>query len=386
MQAYQHPTAPGGVFTDGDPGTGVPSTVMVSAWPNAVQTELLEAIEEAGLTPSGVDLTQLTQAIKILAAGAGGLKNTVMNGDFQLWQRGVTFAGIGTAERYTADRWAVTGDGASGAGVATVTRQAFTAGQTDVPGAQQFLQYQQTTGSTAGGGKIVTKLEALEQLANGSVTVSLWVKAASAITVGLNLVNVYGPVGSTAVATSALSVTTTWQRLVRTFQLPSVAGQSISQGLAHLRLELALPAGTPFFQVARVQLERASIASPFEVRPLALELGLCRRYFEKSYELDVAPGTGSIFQGAQTADDVGGDIIATLQARFAVPKRAIPTIAWYSPTSGALGKLLRFTDSVELNIAETFHISRVTSGWPRINEAWGDSRLLLVHWTADAEL
>lgn len=388
MQRITHPTAaPGGRFTDGDPGSSTAATVVEASFLNAVQDELIEAIEEAGLTPSAGDVSQVTQAIKILATGNGGLKNVAINGDFAVWQRGTTFTGIALVERYTADRWAVVADGTGGAGVATVSRQAFAVGQTDVKGARHHLRFQQTTPSTAGGGRIRTKLEALEHLANGDVTVSLWLKASSAITVTANLVNVYGSASSSTVGSATLAVTTSWQRFAFTRTLPSVAGQSVDQNLAHIMLELALPAGSPLLDVARVQLERSSIASPFEVRPLALERVLCRRYFEKSYEHDTAPATASVLPGAHVAvTPTLVSELAPLQARFAVSKRAAPSIAWYSPATGLIGKLLQFTGNVDVTVSGTQHITRETTGWPIVQSAFTEQRLVLVHWTADAEL
>jgi hypothetical protein len=272
------------------------------------------------------------------------LKNEVVNGDFRFWQRGTTFTGIAPnpnfeLERYTADRWAVTGDGIGGVGTAAVSRQTFTAGQTDIPGAVHFLRYQQSVGATAGGGRIRTKLEGVEAFANRDVTVSLWLKApsatSSAISVAVNLYNVLGTGSASLAGTEVLSVTSSWQRFVVTKPMPSLVGQTIDRAVAHLRFELALPAGTPTLDVARVQLERASVPSAFEARPYSIELALCRRYYEKSYEPDTVPGTASI-----TGQTMGnGTTAAAIQERFATSKRARPTVTYYSPQSGDINRV-----------------------------------------------
>lgn len=70
------PPSPGtatGYPTDG--AVGVPATVPGAGWFHAVASELLNVITAAGLTPSGTDLTQLTQAI--LALGYDWATNTV---------------------------------------------------------------------------------------------------------------------------------------------------------------------------------------------------------------------------------------------------------------------------------------------------------------------
>lgn len=384
MERIAHPTASGGLFTEGDPGTSTPATVVTAAWLNGVQEELANAIEAAGITLDGENDAQLASAIGLLASAKGGFKNAVVNGDMQVWQRGDTFTGIGTLERYTADRWAVVADGTGGAGVATVSKQGFAVGNADVPGARNFLRYAQTTPSTAGGGRIRTKLEALEQMAGGQVAVSLYLKAVSAATVTAKLHHVFGAGSSAEVASQALAVTTSWQLFTFTATLPSVAGQTITQATAHLLLELVLPTGSPTLDVARVQLEKAAIAGSFEVRPLALELLLCQRYYEKSYELDTVPGTVTLL-GARHDLDAGGGPIQGLAQRFVVPKRAIPTIGWWSPTTGTLNRVHRITEADDLTPIQTLATSRVATGHPEVANTW-DTRVITAHWTAEAEL
>jgi hypothetical protein len=75
-----------------------------------------------------------------------------------------------------------------------------------------------------------------------------------------------------------------------------------------------------------IQLEVGTTATNFDVRSIGTELGLCQRYYEKSYNMDVAPGTntgdGRVFVTAlyQSAGllDYGGSV------PFRVSKRANP--------------------------------------------------------------
>lgn len=62
-----------------------------------------------------------------LSSVPGTFRNKIINGDFDIWQRGVsqTSSGYGSA-----DRWRNTHAGST----KTTSRQAFTFGQTDVPG------------------------------------------------------------------------------------------------------------------------------------------------------------------------------------------------------------------------------------------------------------
>jgi len=68
MKKIDHSTAADGLFTEGNPATGTPATVVTADWLNGVQEELAHVIEQAGITLDGEDLTQLRQAIETLIA------------------------------------------------------------------------------------------------------------------------------------------------------------------------------------------------------------------------------------------------------------------------------------------------------------------------------
>jgi hypothetical protein len=64
MHRIDHPTAaPGNLFTEGDPLSGTPATVVTDDWANAVQEEIVALIEGAGLTLNKASNTQLLTAI-----------------------------------------------------------------------------------------------------------------------------------------------------------------------------------------------------------------------------------------------------------------------------------------------------------------------------------
>lgn len=47
------------------------------------------------------------------------------------------------------------------------------------------------------------------------------------------------------------------------------------------------------FYITGVQLEEGTVATPFEHRPISVELGLCQRYYEKSFNLSTAPANNT---------------------------------------------------------------------------------------------
>lgn len=61
----------GGTFQDGNPSTATPSTILIASWMNALQEELLNILEKAGVEPSKADNAQLSKVLAI-AAGEGG--------------------------------------------------------------------------------------------------------------------------------------------------------------------------------------------------------------------------------------------------------------------------------------------------------------------------
>jgi len=58
-----------GYFTDGNPGTGTPATIVPADFLNAVQAELLNLLSSAGITPSKTNRTQVLAAIKAVTTG-----------------------------------------------------------------------------------------------------------------------------------------------------------------------------------------------------------------------------------------------------------------------------------------------------------------------------
>ena len=92
-------------------------------------------------------------------------------------------------------------------------------------------------------------------------------------------------------------------------------------------------AGNQYF-LTGVQLEEGEVATPFERRFFPVELQLCQRYYEKSYNLGTAAGAtttvGRFFGSRQSGTFVAFVI-------FKTRKRAAPTMTIWSDVTGAAG-------------------------------------------------
>lgn len=108
------------------------------------------------------------------------------------------------------------------------------------------------------------------------------------------------------------------------------------------------------FYITGVQLEKGSTATSFDYRPYGTELALCQRYFEKSYNMSVAPGAASGGSGSLSITCCGNINRAFGNAVFKVSKRADPTVTFYS-TEGTSGNFRNTSQgtNVPVSVAST---------------------------------
>ena len=373
------------MFTEGNPGTGTPATVVGADWLNDVQEELCDLIEAAGITLVKGDTTQLLGGLLYHAGRQADLRNEITNPGFRVWQRGTSFV-LNTAGGYTADRWRYhSGDGSA---VATVTRQAFTLGQTAVPGEPTYyLRAAQTAGSATASPMLEQRVESVRKLAGETVQVSIWLQVASGtLAITPKLVQHFGTGGSPSTdistAASAITVTTTWTRFTISFAVPGISGKTLgTDANDYLAVQFLAPSATTFtLSAANAQLEEGPSASAFRLRPLTVELDLCRRFYEKTYELGITPGATTNL-GQATGHEPGNNA-QSIDSRFRVTKRATPTVSWYAPdgTSGSI-----YWEGANRAVTATNDSSTERTGVPAVSASRGNS-VVKAHWTAEAEL
>jgi hypothetical protein len=220
-------------------------------------------------------------------------KNKIINGDFGIWQRGTSFSINGNTDTYTADRFYCWHNGSSGTGTNTVSRQAFSIGQTDVPNNPlYFHRWTVTTlGTSQGVIDIRQKIEDVTTFSNQTMTFSFYAKSSSAISSGSLVAyasQLFGTGGSATVDTqitlSSSAVSTSWTRYTGTVAIPSVSGKTSGAGNnLQVFLRLNVTTGTTF-DVANWQVEAGSVATAFQTATGTLqgELAACQRYYFRS--------------------------------------------------------------------------------------------------------
>ena len=219
-----------------------------------------------------------------------GRRNLIINGGFDVWQRGTSFSNVNDV--YTADRmYVVAGGGTTGD---NVTQQAFTVGQTDVPGEPTYY-FRFTAGSTSSNKVVHHRIEDVRTGAGQTVTLSFWGKASTSHSSTIELGQNFGSGGSSQVVPSSqsYSLTTSWQKFTFNIVLPSISGKTIgTSSYLYIAFIRSLPASNVDIDIAQMQLEIGNTATPFEHRSYAEELALCQRYYAE-LPCFSGPGTGT---------------------------------------------------------------------------------------------
>lgn len=324
-------------------------------------------------------------------------KNQLINGDFDIWQRGTSgFPTTGYA--YTADRWKVLSPGSA----ITVSRQQFAPGQSDVPNNPRYFIRNAVT-SVAGANNCCTLAQFIEdifRLSGQTVTISFWAKADAARKIGVSLDQNPGNGGSPSAqvqgAGQAVQLSTTWQRFTLVFAVPSIAGLSLgTNSNDSTSLNFWLDAGGTYnarsgsigqqsgvFDIAQVQVEIGAYATSFDDRPTAIELGLCQRYariVNGGGLTGVTLSANTILFAGQWPTMRAGPAITLLKTSFsAATYELLAGAAWAGGSNCALSQPGVTPQSI---MAAVNGFSGLTAGQPVLINNVGANILLL-----DAEL
>lgn len=273
-----------------------------------------------------------------------GMKNYIINGNFDIWQRATTQTSSGFSSD---DRWRNVHLGST----KTHSQVACTDTERALFNANYFSRT--VVSSVAGDGNWVNKSQSIEdvtKLAGKTVTVSFWAKADTAKNIAIEFIQNFGTGGTPSssvlgIGAQLVSLTTAWQRFSITVNIPSIVGKTLgTDGVhtSHTSFYFWFDAGSNFddrtaslsqqsgtFDIAQVQLEEGSVATPFEQRPYGLELSLCQRYYEKTNDNTSQYFTGWI---------VSAIAKSYFKIVFKTTKRITPTLTVFAPdgTSGSM--------------------------------------------------
>ena len=310
-------------------------------------------------------------------------RNLIINGAMQVAQRGTSQTGVTANGYHTLDRWRLSASGAT----FNTSQQEFTLGQTSVP--SQFKYYQRfevTTGADFAG--VLTRIEGVDVVSDEKVTLSFYAKGTNpgGGSVRVSLRQIFGSGGSDAVDVTDQSITLTssWQRFELTYDVPSLSGKTIGTS-SYLQVKLGQGSDTSTdawtIDLTGVQLEVGEQATPFEHRSFGDELARCQRYFCKSFDTDVTPGTAN---GNGAIRGVRGDGSFITNLFFPQEMRAAPTVTMYSPTTGASGKVRNLSGAGSDETSAAFSQGTRNAGFTFTSTS--TEVCINAHFTAEAEL
>lgn len=239
-----------------------------------------------------------------------GFKNLLINGGFDIWQRGVSFGGSSYFQNYTADRNYVylsstdvvqkvnTASNGNYAQIThTLNETCILAYREEILDKGAYLSNREFTLSVGG-----------INLNGKTNSATLYLNHAGGFVNILNISHIYGN--------------------SKTFTIPDLSGYTFdSNSFLEVRYATLTSLPTGAYGIESVQLEEGSVATPFEQRPIGLELSLCQRYYQSKQIQYSAyrPDANSPFSNSFTI----------------VEKRVTPsiTVGSYSNGSGGLTAL-----------------------------------------------
>ena len=373
-------------------------------------------ISSATITTANIgSLYASTATISTLNATSGNVfnkslyDNAIINGNFDVWQRGTTLTVGETTSGFIADRFRIQQAADSGTLPTLVhSQQLLTSG--DITGS--FYHYRIATNG-AGTSLGVNSYGVISQtIENGTrflcglnkkITLSFYARSSIVNKkLGVGFLQYYGSGGSPTaqeiLAGSTISLTSTWTKYTVTvttntlvgktfgtanndyieFQLWAMWGSTLGAARGLTGAETYVGSGN--IDIAQIKLEAGDTATTYQPRSYVQELADCQRYFEMSGSTYPTIG-GDVYynSGSATANQ-------KLHYSFRVEKRAAPTITTFNDAASSTNNnaadytiegVNNYTDGVISPIKTSGFAIKFTTG----NAA--DKRF---SWTASAEL
>jgi hypothetical protein len=255
------------------------------------------------------------EAFSLIGAGR---RNLIINGGFDVWQRGTTGSVVGGPAYVSADRWKIYVNTST---TITLSRQTFTSGQTEVPGNPTY--YGRFSWLGTGSAQFFGIEELVEGVHHGAgdyLTISFYARTGNGENMTLGVNRNFGSGGSTGdtVGNYTLELETYWKKFVITIPVPSLSGKTIGSGNYMSITWYRSGTVSTYLDLSNVQVEYGKTATPFEHRSYGEELALCQRYYEK-FSADCGNGGFATLMMASK----NSNTLIVGQPIFRVPKRAV---------------------------------------------------------------
>jgi hypothetical protein len=283
---------------------------------------------------SASDVNDITGTINLLqtstlSSSAG--KNFVINGGFDIWQRGTSGTANSTAAGagYNADRW----QNAAAGNAITVSRQA-TSDTTNLASIQYCARVQRNSGQT--GTQPVYLAQSFETtnsipLVNKTVTLSFYARRGSNFSATSNVLSVYLQSGTGTdqnvfsttgfaypINNQTATLTTTWQRFTYT---GTIAATATELGMFFTYTPTGTASTNDYFEITGVQLELGSYATTFSRAGGTIqgELAACQRYYYRQ----TAAGITEPYAFGSTYNTTGGYVFTATPVTMRVKPTSI---------------------------------------------------------------
>jgi hypothetical protein len=277
-------------------------------------------------------------SLQAAAASPYVLKNRIINGGFNVAQRGTSFvSGANDDDTYNLDRWYVLSDGNDAVDITQTTTVPTGAKYSiglDVETANKKFGIAQIIENVncydAIGGNVTlsfqAKVSATTKLDNVKCAIVAWSGTADSVT--SDIISAWGAEGTnpTLIANATyentpanLNVTTSWATYSVTANVDTASTANI---IVFIWSDVTDTTAGDFLYITNAQLEIGTSATPFERRLYGQELANCQRYYWK-----VGPTTQMLGTSGYVP---GSGVVYRLGYEFPVPMRATPTINFNS--------------------------------------------------------
>lgn len=316
--------------------------------------------------------------------------NLLINGNFDVWQRQTTFTP--NDDTFIADRWNCLQEANASWTFAQET-SSFPSGSNSA------LKCSNATANNQAGIVQILEGKDAKQLQDKLVSLSFYAKTTgleianlrcavlswtgTEDTVTSDVVSAWGQNGTNPTWATNWTMENTPVNLALTNSYQLFTAENISLDTASLKniavviwVDDGTIASGDDWWITQVQLNVGGTAATFAPRPIAQEVAMCMRYYEKSYNDTDYPGTNTGLDRAIVDTPAGG---GAMYQPFRVSKRTIPSMQTYDPVggSGVIG-----TDGA--NNAQTRTLDNIGHRGFKVFKG-GISRASW-HWFADAEI